>query len=48
MSVTLIARTVRGTEWIAADEIAGLQASDIELSGREIRFALPELDSRLL
>jgi 23S rRNA G2445 N2-methylase RlmL len=44
----LIARTVRGVEWIAADEIAGLSTSGLDLRAREIRFRLPVPDPRLL
>jgi 23S rRNA G2445 N2-methylase RlmL len=48
--VTLIARSVRGLEWIAADEISAAvpQASGLALSSREITFLLPELAPSLL
>lgn len=45
----LLARSVRGLEWIAADEVAGsLPAEDLVLSAREIRFSLSQVDERVL
>lgn len=41
MSVSLIARTVRGLEFVAADEIgATLPARDVQLEPRQVRFSL--------
>jgi tRNA (guanine6-N2)-methyltransferase len=50
VSPRLVARSVRGLEWIAADEIsAGLtNASGIKLSGREVSFELPALAPHVL
>jgi hypothetical protein len=45
----LLARTVRGIEWIAAAEIrAKLASSDIQRDHREIRFSLAELSPAVL
>jgi tRNA (guanine6-N2)-methyltransferase len=45
----LLARTVRGIEWIAAPEIrAKLASSDIQRDHREIRFSLAELSPAVL
>lgn len=48
--VTIIARSVRGLEWVAADEISATlpRASEIAMSSREITFQLPGLVSPLL
>lgn len=49
MPARLVARSVRGLEWIAADEVAtALPAMRIYLSPREIRFEPPTLDERVL
>ena len=39
-----LARTVRGTEWIAAAEIDALPVSDIRLAQREIRFSAADAE----
>jgi len=48
--VTIIARSVRGLEWIAADEISAAlpQASGLAMSSREVTFLLPGLAPPLL
>ena len=48
--VTIIARSVRGLEWVAADEISATlpQASGLAMSSREITFLVPELAPPLL
>lgn len=48
--VTIIARSVRGLEWVAADEISATlpQASGLAMSSREITFLVPELARPLL
>jgi tRNA (guanine6-N2)-methyltransferase len=48
--VTIIARSVRGLEWIAADEISAAlpQASGLAISSREVTFLLPGLAPPLL
>lgn len=49
MAVRLVARSVRGLEWVAADEIAAtLPAGKIRLAPREVHFTLPEADARAL
>jgi len=50
VTATIVARSVHGIEWIAADEIAtGLPgAGDLALARREITFTVPEVDERLL
>jgi 23S rRNA G2445 N2-methylase RlmL len=51
VSITIIARTVHGLEWICADETRQTFAPDtfaIGLSRRELTFTLPRLDPRLL
>jgi 23S rRNA G2445 N2-methylase RlmL len=45
----VLARTLRGIEWIARDEVrARLGAERIELGHRELRFTLPELVPEVL
>jgi tRNA (guanine6-N2)-methyltransferase len=45
----LMARTVRGLEWVVAAEIKGrLEASIISVSHREVHFRLPGIDRRLM
>lgn len=46
----LIARSVRGLEWVAADEISSRlpAVSEIRLSGREVAFRLPALVPEVL
>jgi len=48
--VTIIARSVRGLEWIAADEIGAAlpQAAGLAMSSREVTFLLPDLAPALL
>jgi tRNA (guanine6-N2)-methyltransferase len=48
--VTIIARSVRGLEWVAADEISAAipQARGLAMSNREITFQVPELAPPLL
>jgi len=48
--VTIIARSVRGLEWVAADEISAAlpQARGLAMSSREITFRVPELAPPLL
>src|SRR3954453_10286057 len=49
MPVSVLARTLRGIEWIARDEVrTRLGVEHIELGHRELRFALPELVPDLL
>jgi 23S rRNA G2445 N2-methylase RlmL len=49
MSVNLLARTLRGVEWAAADEIAGtLPTAAPAMAPREVRFRLPELTPHVL
>ena len=49
MSVALLARTLRGVEWAAADEIAAaLPDAAPDMRPREVRFRLPELSPRVL
>jgi 23S rRNA G2445 N2-methylase RlmL len=49
MPVSVLARTLRGIEWIARDEVrARLGVERIELGHRELRFTLPELVPELL
>jgi tRNA (guanine6-N2)-methyltransferase len=50
MSVTILARSVHGLEWVAADEISSRfpSASDLRLARRELTFVLPALDRALL
>lgn len=43
MSIELIARSVRGIEYVVADEIAALAPIGLTLSAREVRFHLPQL-----
>jgi 23S rRNA G2445 N2-methylase RlmL len=44
MPVSVLARTLRGIEWIARDEVrTRLGVERIELGHRELRFTLPEL-----
>ena len=45
----LLARTLRGIEWIARDEVCSRLGIDrVELGHRELRFSLPELVPELL
>ncbi|MGH3190157.1 MAG: methyltransferase domain-containing protein [Streptosporangiaceae bacterium] len=48
--VTIIARSVRGLEWVAADEISAAlpEASGLAMSSREVTFLLPDLAQDLL
>jgi tRNA (guanine6-N2)-methyltransferase len=48
--VTVIARSVRGLEWVAADEVSEIPAAAARLAlpGREIVFELAELTPRVL
>ena len=48
--VTIIARSVRGLEWVAADEISAAipQARGLAMSSREITFQVPKLAPPLL
>jgi tRNA (guanine6-N2)-methyltransferase len=50
MMVTIIARSVRGLEWVAADEISVAipQARGLAMSSREVTFQVPELVPPLL
>src|SRR5919201_349982 len=49
MPVSVLARTLRGIEWIARDEVRSRLGIDrIELGHRELRFTLPELVPALL
>ncbi len=49
MPVSVLARTLRGIEWIARDEVRSrLGLERIELGHRELRFSLPELVPELL
>ena len=49
MQISVLARTLRGIEWIARDEVRSrLGVQQIELGHRELRFALPELVPELL
>ncbi len=45
LPVRLLARCVRGLEWIAADEIAGLSPNpdEVRMAAREVGFELPAL-----
>ena len=47
---TIIARSVRGLEWVAADEISAAlpQASGLAMASREVTFLLPKLAPALL
>jgi tRNA (guanine6-N2)-methyltransferase len=47
---TIIARSVRGLEWVAADEISAAlpQAAGLAMSSREVTFLLPDLAPALL
>lgn len=47
MGIELIARAVRGIEYVVADEIAALAPSALTLSAREVRFEIPSLDPGL-
>lgn len=44
----LLARCVRGLEWVAADEVAGLAPDRLRTARREVRFDLPAADAALL
>ena len=48
MSVDLIARTVRGIEYVAADELSALAPSGLSMAPRQLTFSLPSDDPRLL
>jgi tRNA (guanine6-N2)-methyltransferase len=49
MPIRVLARTLRGIEWIARDEVRSrLGIDEIELGHRELRFSLPELVPELL
>ena len=49
MPVVVLARTLRGIEWIARDEVRSrLGVEQIELGHRELRFTVPELTPDLL
>jgi tRNA (guanine6-N2)-methyltransferase len=49
MPVCVLARTLRGIEWIARDEVRSRLGIDrIELGHRELRFTLPQLVPELL
>jgi 23S rRNA G2445 N2-methylase RlmL len=49
MPVSVLARTLRGIEWIARDEVrTRLGVERIELGHRELRFTLPELTPEVL
>ena len=48
MSIELIARTVRGIEYVAADEIAGLAPVGVSLHPREVVFRVDALTPSLL
>lgn len=49
MAVDLLARTVRGLEWVGAAELARVfGADDVGLAPREVTFALPRLAPELL
>lgn len=49
MPVSMLARTLRGIEWIARDEVrTRLGVERIELGHRELRFTLPELTPEVL
>lgn len=47
--VAVIARTVRGLEWVAAEEVARVlrQAGPLTLAPRQVTFELPGVDERL-
>lgn len=47
--VAVLARTVRGVEWVAADEVAHVlrQAGPLTLAPRQVGFELPGIDERL-
>jgi len=48
--ITIIARSVRGLEWVAADEVCAAlpQARELAMSSREVTFLMPELAPPLL
>jgi 23S rRNA G2445 N2-methylase RlmL len=48
MAVTLLARCVRGLEWVAADEVSALAPGTVTISPRSIDFTLPDLVPELL
>lgn len=48
MSIDLIARTVRGIEYVAADELSALSPADLSMAPRQLTFSLPSADPRLL
>lgn len=48
MSIDLIARTVRGIEYVAADELSALAPSGLTMAPRQLTFSLPSADPRLL
>lgn len=48
MSIDLIARTVRGIEYVAADEVSALAPSGLSMAPRQLTFSLPSDDPRLL
>ncbi len=50
MAVGLLARSTRGLEWVAAEEIEDRisGAEGVEMAAREVRFRLPDLDAGLI
>jgi tRNA (guanine6-N2)-methyltransferase len=48
VSIDLIARTVRGIEYVAADELSALAPSGLMMAPRQLTFSLPSPDPRLL
>lgn len=50
MPVTIVARTTRGLEWVAADEVAATiaGAQGMAMAAREVTFGLPRLEPGLL
>jgi tRNA (guanine6-N2)-methyltransferase len=47
VSIDLIARTVRGIEYVAADEISALSPAHLAMQQRQVTFRLDHLDARL-
>ena len=47
MSIEVIARSVRGIEYVVADEITALVPTGVTLHAREVRFQAPRLDPGL-
>lgn len=49
MSVSVVARVLRGLEWVAADEIAGIPAAaGLRMSPRQVLFRTPALGPEIL